>query len=53
MGGTDFQASGERHNAFQWMQSDAHGDGATDALRLTLDARCVHSLTEDVDWDIW
>ena len=30
-GGADSQASGKCHNAFQWMQSDAHDDAATDA----------------------
>ena len=44
MGETDFQASGEYHNAFQWIQPDALDDATAAA-----DAQCVYPLSQAIN----
>ena len=49
-GETDFQTSGEHHNAFQWIQPDAPDDATAVADADTAaDAQCVYPLSQTIN----
>ena len=49
-GETDFQVSGEHHNAFQWIQSDAPDAAATAADTDTAtDVHCIYPLSQTIN----